>query len=56
MKKIHKFEKITDLKDNLSSGEKQRLGLARVFLNKPKLLLLDEATSALDVQSEQILR
>lgn len=46
--------KITDLKDNLSSGEKQRLGLARVFLRKPKLLLLDEATSNIDAINEGI--
>jgi ATP-binding cassette subfamily C protein len=47
--------KITDLKDNLSSGEKQRLGLARVFLKKPKLLLLDEATSNIDAINEGII-
>ena len=47
--------KITDLKDNLSSGEKQRLGLARVFLRKPKLLLLDEATSNIDAINEGII-
>ena len=46
---------ITDLKDNLSSGEKQRLGLARVFLRKPKLLLLDEATSNIDAINEGII-
>lgn len=47
--------RITDLKDNLSSGEKQRLGLARVFLRKPKLLLLDEATSNIDAINEGII-
>lgn len=47
--------KISDLKDNLSSGEKQRLGLARVFLRKPKLLLLDEATSNIDAENEKII-
>ena len=46
--------KISDLKDNFSSGEKQRLGLARVFLRKPKLLLLDEATSNIDAINEGI--
>ena len=39
----------------MSSGEKQRLGLARVFLNKPKLLLLDEATSNIDAINEGII-
>lgn len=43
---------INDLIDNLSSGEKQRIGLARVLLKKPKLLLLDEATSNIDALNE----
>lgn len=46
---------ITDLQDNLSSGEKQRLGLARVFLRKPKLLLLDEATANIDALNEAMI-
>ena len=47
--------KIDDLKDNLSTGEKQRIGLARVFLKKPKLLLLDEATANIDAINEGII-
>lgn len=47
--------KISDLKDNISEGEKQRLGLARVFLRNPKLLLLDEATSNIDAINEGII-
>lgn len=46
---------VSNSKDNLSSGEKQRLGLARVFLRKPKLLLLDEATSNIDAINEGII-
>lgn len=47
--------KISDLQDNISQGEKQRLGLARIFLKQPKLLLLDEATSNVDALSEEVI-
>jgi ABC-type multidrug transport system fused ATPase/permease subunit len=38
----------------LSTGQKQRLSLARSFLRKPKLLILDEATANLDKSSEKV--
>ncbi len=46
---------INDLSDNLSSGERQRLGLARVFLKDTPLILLDEATSNVDAYNEALI-
>jgi len=41
--------------DNLSAGEKQRIGLARAFLSGSKLILLDEPTSNVDTINEGII-
>ena len=46
---------VTALGDNLSAGEKQRLGLARAFLRGSSLILLDEPTSNVDSINEGII-
>ncbi|MEK7147015.1 MAG: ABC transporter ATP-binding protein, partial [Patescibacteria group bacterium] len=39
----------------LSTGQKQRIAIARAILRNPRILILDEPTSALDAKSEQFI-
>ncbi|KYC88579.1 ABC transporter ATP-binding protein [Heyndrickxia coagulans] len=42
--------------NRLSSGQKQRIAIARAFLRKPDFILMDESTANLDSESEYLLQ
>lgn len=63
----HAHSFITDLPDGydqtvgergvtLSAGQRQRIAIARVILQRPKVLILDEASSSLDSESEALVQ
>ncbi len=45
--------KLQDQGENLSSGEKQLLCIARAVLKKSKIVLIDEATANIDIMTEE---
>ncbi|PWG60113.1 ABC transporter ATP-binding protein/permease [Bifidobacterium catulorum] len=46
---------VGELGDRLSEGERQRIGLARIFLRDASLVLFDEPTSRLDALNEAVI-
>ena len=58
-KEILNLLNLEDLKNakigNLSTGQTQRVGLARCLVHNPKYYILDEATTGLDIISSQII-
>jgi putative ATP-binding cassette transporter len=50
---LDRFDEVNDWSRILSLGEQQRLGIARVLLNRPQVVFLDEASSAMDEALER---
>lgn len=58
---LDKFENginqvITHSGNNMSSGEKQIIALARAIIQNPAVLIMDEATSHIDIETENIIK
>ncbi len=49
-------EQVGERGDKLSSGEKQRVSIARAILRDPKILILDEATANVDLETEELIQ
>jgi ATP-binding cassette, subfamily B, multidrug efflux pump len=47
---------VDDENNNLSSGQRQLITMARAFLTNPALLVLDEATSSVDTRTEALVQ
>ncbi|WP_460103426.1 ABC transporter ATP-binding protein/permease [Pseudomonas sp. H1_D04] len=51
--RVESLTQAADWQNLLSGGEQQRLAIARVLLQQPKLVFFDEATSGLDPDTER---
>ncbi|MDB4052637.1 ATP-binding cassette domain-containing protein [Octadecabacter sp.] len=52
---LQRFQNISDIDiNNTSGGERQRLALLRMLIQRPDVILMDEATNALDANIEEI--
>ena len=54
--KLRLYEFIDKLTGELSSGQKNRVSLAKSIINDPKVLLLDEPTASLDPETGEFIR
>lgn len=48
LKAVHMFERKDEQISSFSGGMKQRIGIAQILLNLPKILVVDEPTAGLD--------
>lgn len=48
LKSVHMYEKKDDKIGSYSGGMKQRIGIAQILLNLPRILVVDEPTAGLD--------
>jgi len=55
LKMLFKYEQVRQPIHTLSGGERSRLQLAYIMLQKPNVLLLDEPTNNLDIASVEVL-